>query len=159
MARGVPVFLLLMPDEYEDSLTETIVHFRKVAQSVRERLLFAYGFKDTEPWPQFAQALGIPRDGVGAYWMIVGNGMDITGRDWRQAWLKPPSLGFQIYAMEVRQGCGRWGRGREEKRASSARHRRFEALLGGRTAVRTPPMSRRPTLPYLTLPYVTGARR
>ena len=107
MARGVPVFLLLMPDEYEDSLTETIVHFRKVAQSVRERLLFAYGFKDTEPWPQFAQALGIPRDGVGAYWMIVGNGMDITGRDWRQAWLKPPSLGFQIYAMEVRQGCGR----------------------------------------------------
>lgn len=34
--------------------------------------------------------------------MIVGNGMDITGRDWSMAWLKPPSLGFQIYAMEAR---------------------------------------------------------
>ncbi|KAL1526390.1 hypothetical protein AB1Y20_015103 [Prymnesium parvum] len=102
MARGVPVFLLLMPDEYEESLSDIIVHLRKVAQSVRERLLFAYGFKDTEPWPQFAQSLGIPRDGTGAFWMIVGNGMDITGRDWSMAWLRPPSLGFQIYAMEAR---------------------------------------------------------
>ena len=32
---------------------------------VRDRLLFAYGFKDTEPWPQFAQSLQIPRDQTG----------------------------------------------------------------------------------------------
>ena len=57
MARGVPVFLLLMPDEYEDALTDMIKAFRSVAAKVRDRLLFAYGFKDTEPWPQFAQSL------------------------------------------------------------------------------------------------------
>jgi len=102
MARGVPVFLLLMPDDYEEHLGEIIKHFRSVATSVRERLLFAYGFKDTEPWPQFSQSLGIKREATGAYWMIVGNGMEITGRDWNMAWLKPPSLGFQIYAMEAR---------------------------------------------------------
>ena len=28
---------------------------------MRERLIFAYGFKDTEPWPQFAQSLQIDR--------------------------------------------------------------------------------------------------
>ncbi len=104
MARGVPVFLLLMPDEYEESLSTTMDHFRAVARSVRERLLFAYGFKDTEPWPQFAQALGIDRGATGAFWMIVGNGMELTGRNWSTAWLKPPSLGFQIYAMEARGG-------------------------------------------------------
>ena len=76
--------------------------FRKVAGRVRERLLCAYGFKDTEPWPQFAQSLQIPRDATGAFWMIVGNGMEITGRNWSTAWLKPPSLGFQIYAMKAR---------------------------------------------------------
>ena len=102
MARGVPVFLLLMPDEYEDSLSEMLPVFRKVAASVRERLLFAYGFKDTEPWPQFAQSLGIDRGATGAFWMIVGNNMELTGRNWSTAWLKPPSLGFKIYAMEAR---------------------------------------------------------
>ena len=102
MARGVPVFLLLMPDEYEDSLNSMMKAFRNVAAKVRERLLFAYGFKDTEPWPQFAQSLQIPRDATGAFWMIVGNGMEITGRNWSTAWLKPPSLGFQIYAMKAR---------------------------------------------------------
>jgi len=104
MARGVPVFLLLMPDEYEEALSEMIKAFRAVASRVRERLLFAYGFKDTEPWPQFAQSLGIPRDATGAFWMIVGNNMDLTGRNWSTAWLRPPSLGFQIYAMEARGG-------------------------------------------------------
>ena len=69
---------------------------------MRERLLFGYGFKDTEPWPVFAQQLGIPASAKGAFWMIVGNGMDATGRDWSTAWLAPPSLGFQIYAMEAR---------------------------------------------------------
>ena len=69
---------------------------------MRERLLFGYGFKDTEPWPVFAQQLGIPASTKGAFWMIVGNGMDATGRDWSTAWLAPPSLGFQIYAMEAR---------------------------------------------------------
>merc|ERR1719352_1283693 len=49
MARGVPVFLLLMPEEYEESLSTIMAHFRKVANRVRDRLLFAYGFKDTEP--------------------------------------------------------------------------------------------------------------
>jgi len=102
MALGVPVFLLLMPDSYEDELTEMMVAFRAVASSVRERLLFGYGFKDTEPWPVFAQQLGIPASAKGAFWMIVGNGMDATGRDWSTAWLAPPSLGFQIYAMEAR---------------------------------------------------------
>ena len=102
MARGVPVFLLLMPAEYEDSLNSMMKAFRNVAAKVRERLLFAYGFKDTEPWPQFAQSLQIPRDATGAFWMIVGNGMEITGRNWSTAWLKPPSLGFQIYAMKAR---------------------------------------------------------
>ena len=43
---------------------------------MRERLLFGYGFKDTEPWPVFAQQLGIPASAKGAFWMIVGNGMD-----------------------------------------------------------------------------------
>jgi len=71
---------------------------------VRDRLLFAYGFKDTEPWPQFAQSLQIPPGATGAFWMILGNGMEITGRNWSTAWLKPPSLGFQIYAMEARGG-------------------------------------------------------
>ena len=65
MARGVPVFLLLMPDEYEESLGGMMKVFRTVAARVRNRLLFAYGFKDTEPWPQFAQSLGIPRDATG----------------------------------------------------------------------------------------------
>ena len=69
---------------------------------MRERLLFGYGFKDTEPWPVFAQQLGIPASAKGAFWMIVGNGVDATGRDWSTAWLAPPSLGFQIYAMEAR---------------------------------------------------------
>jgi len=95
---------LLMPDEYEEALSEMIKAFRAVASRVRERLLFAYGFKDTEPWPQFAQSLGIPRDATGAFWMIVGNNMDLTGRNWSTAWLRPPSLGFQIYAMEARGG-------------------------------------------------------
>ena len=137
MARGVPVFLLLMPDEcgdgrsdsparrsvdrmraeslldsrplvtrvrYEESLSTTITAFRTVAARVRDRLLFAYGFKDTEPWPQFAQSLGIDRGATGAYWMIVGNNMELTGRNWSTAWLKPPSLGFQIYSMEARGG-------------------------------------------------------
>jgi hypothetical protein len=75
-----------------------------VAARVRERILFAYGFKDTEPWPQFAQSLGIERESTGAYWMIVGNGYEATGRNWSTAWLKPPSLGFTIYAMEARGG-------------------------------------------------------
>ena len=104
MARGVPVFLLLMPDEYEEELGSMMAVFRKVASRVRERLLFAYGFKDTEPWPQFAQQLGIDRSATGAFWMILGNNMEITGRNWSTAWLKPPSLGFQIYAMEARGG-------------------------------------------------------
>ena len=104
MARGVPVFLLLMPDEYEDALAEMLAAFKGVAAKVRERLLFAYGFKDTEPWPQFAQSLGIPAQATGAYWMIVGNNMELTGRNWSTAWLKPPQLGFQIYAMEARGG-------------------------------------------------------
>jgi hypothetical protein len=104
MARGVPVFLLLMPDEYEESLGGMMKVFRTVAARVRNRLLFAYGFKDTEPWPQFAQSLGIDRDATGAFWMIVGNDMAMTGRNWSMAWLKPPSLGFQIYAMEARGG-------------------------------------------------------
>ena len=102
MARGVPVFLLLMPDEYEESLGEMMRALRAVASRVRERLLFAYGFKDTEPWPQFAQNLQIPRDATGAFWMVVGNNMEITGRNWSTAWLRPPQLGFQIYAMEAR---------------------------------------------------------
>ena len=102
MARGVPVFLLLMPDEYEESLSEIMVQLRKVAARVRDRLLFAYGFKDTEPWPQFAQSLQIPREGTGAFWMIMGNNMELTGRDWSAAWLRPPSLGFEIYAMQAR---------------------------------------------------------
>lgn len=102
MAIGVPVFLLLMPDSYEEELAELIASFRAVASRVRERLLFGYGFKDTEPWPQFAQQLGIAPSATGAYWMIVGNGMDVTGRDWSTAWLRPPSLGFQIYAMDAR---------------------------------------------------------
>ena len=38
MARGVPVFLLLMPDDYEEHLGEIIGHFRKVAARVRDRL-------------------------------------------------------------------------------------------------------------------------
>ena len=76
------------------------VHLRKVAARVRDRLLFAYGFKDTEPWPQFAQSLQIPREGTGAFWMILGNNMELTGRDWSAAWLRPPSLGFEIYAMQ-----------------------------------------------------------
>ena len=59
MARGVPVFLLLMPDEYEDALAEMLAAFKGVAAKVRERLLFAYGFKDTEPWPQFAQSCAV----------------------------------------------------------------------------------------------------
>lgn len=71
---------------------------------VRERLLFAYGFKDTEPWPQFAQSLGIDRGATGAFWMIVGNNMEITGRNWNTAWLKPPSMGFQVMAMQARGG-------------------------------------------------------
>jgi len=104
MARGVPVFLLLMPDEYEESLGQMLKAFKAVAARVRDRLLFAYGFKDTEPWPQFAQSLGIDREATGAFWMIVGNNMDLTGRNWSTAWLKPPSLGFQIYAMEARGG-------------------------------------------------------
>lgn len=104
MARGVPVFLLLMPDDYEDSLSEILKVFKSVAARVRERILFAYGFKDTEPWPQFAQSLGIDRESTGAYWMIVGNGYEATGRNWSSAWLKPPSLGFTIYAMEARGG-------------------------------------------------------
>lgn len=104
MARGVPVFLLLMPDDYEDSLAEMLKAFKAVASRVRNRLLFAYGFKDTEPWPQFAQSLGIDRGATGAFWMIVGNNMDLTGRNWSTAWLRPPSLGFQIYAMEARGG-------------------------------------------------------
>jgi hypothetical protein len=104
MARGVPVFLLLMPDEYEEHLGEMLKTFKAVASRVRERLLFAYGFKDTEPWPQFAQSLGIDRGATGAFWMIVGNNMDITGRNWATAWLRPPSLGFQIYAMQARGG-------------------------------------------------------
>ncbi len=37
----------------------------------------------------------------GAYWLIVGNGMEVAGRDWGTAWLRPPSLGFQIYAIEA----------------------------------------------------------
>jgi len=104
MARGVPVFLLLMPDDYEDSLSDILKVFKSVAARVRERILFAYGFKDTEPWPQFAQSLGIERESTGAYWMIVGNGYEATGRNWSTAWLKPPSLGFTIYAMEARGG-------------------------------------------------------
>merc|ERR1719352_39607 len=40
MARGVPVFLLLMPEEYEDALSEMLPAFRSVASRVRERLLF-----------------------------------------------------------------------------------------------------------------------
>ena len=36
--------------------------------------------------------------------------MELTGRDWSTAWLRPPSLGFQIYAMEV--CAGRRERGR-----------------------------------------------
>ena len=68
---------------------------------MRERLLFGYGFKDTAPWPQFAQQLGIPPGAKGAYWLIVGNGMEVAGRDWGTAWLRPPSLGFQIYAIEA----------------------------------------------------------
>ena len=129
---------------------------------MRERIIFAYGFKDTEPWPQFAQSLGIDRGATGAFWMIVvratpdaraspkrhhrptaagsstrpahrtpsllalaprslpvlkpwhalpngarssqGNGFEATGRNWSTAWLKPPSLGFNIYAMEARGG-------------------------------------------------------
>ena len=106
MARGVPVFLLLMPDEYEDSLNSMMKAFRNVAAKVRERLLFAYGFKDTEPWPQFAQSLGIDRGATGAFWMILGNNMQLTGRDWSVAWLRPPSLGFEIYAMEARGNEG-----------------------------------------------------
>jgi hypothetical protein len=102
MAIGVPVFLLLIPDSYEEELADLIASFRAVASRVRERLLFGYGFKDTEPWPQFAQQLRIPASATGAYWMIVGNGMDVTGRDWSTAWLRPPSLGFQIYAMDAR---------------------------------------------------------
>jgi len=104
MARGVPVFLLLLPDEYEDHLSEILKVFRAVASRVRDRIIFAYGFKDTEPWPQFAQSLGIDRDATGAFWMIVGNGYEATGRNWSTAWLKPPSLGFTIYAMEARGG-------------------------------------------------------
>jgi len=104
MARGVPVFLLLMPDEYEEELGEMIKVFKAVASRVRERLLFAYGFKDTEPWPQFAQSLGIDRGATGAFWMIVGNNMEITGRNWNTAWLKPPSMGFQVMAMQARGG-------------------------------------------------------
>ena len=106
MAIGLPVFLLLMPDEYEDELGELMKVFRSVASRcsasycTRERLLFAYGFKDTEPWPQFAQSLQIPREGTGAFWMILGNNMELTGRDWSAAWLRPPSLGFEIYAMQ-----------------------------------------------------------
>ena len=76
------------------------MHLRKVAARARDRLLFAYGFKDTEPWPQFAQSLQIPREGTGAFWMILGNNMELTGRDWSAAWLRPPSLGFEIYAMQ-----------------------------------------------------------
>uniref|UniRef100_A0A7S4F4T9 protein disulfide-isomerase n=1 Tax=Chrysotila carterae TaxID=13221 RepID=A0A7S4F4T9_CHRCT len=102
MAIGVPLFLLLMPDSYEEELGELIVHFRSVAARVREKLLFGYGFKDTEPWPQFAQQLGIDHSSTGAFWMIVGSDMTPTGRDWSTAWLRPPSLGFQIYAMEAR---------------------------------------------------------
>ena len=102
MAIGVPVFLLLIPDAYEEDLGDLIPSFRAVASRVRERLLFGYGFKDTEPWPMFAQQLGIPSSATGAFWMIVGNNMDVTGRDWSTAWLRPPSLGFQIYAMEAR---------------------------------------------------------
>jgi hypothetical protein len=102
MARGVPVFLLLMPDEYEEALGDVLKAFKAVAAKVRERLLFAYGFKDTEPWPQFAQSLQIPRDQTGAFWMILGNNMKLTGRDWSAAWLRPPSLGFEIYAMQAR---------------------------------------------------------
>mmetsp|Transcript_46178 Transcript_46178/g.76352 ORF Transcript_46178/g.76352 Transcript_46178/m.76352 type:complete len:515 (-) Transcript_46178:82-1626(-) len=102
MALGVPLFLLLMPDSYEEELGEMMQHLRAVASRVRERLLFGYGFKDTEPWPQFAAQLGIDRSATGAFWMIVGNNMDVTGRNWSMAWLRPPSLGFQIYAMEAR---------------------------------------------------------
>ena len=35
MARGVPVFLLLMPDEYEDALSDMMPAFKKVAAKVR----------------------------------------------------------------------------------------------------------------------------
>ena len=37
MARGVPVFLLLMPDDYEDSLGEVLKAFKAVAARVRTR--------------------------------------------------------------------------------------------------------------------------
>jgi hypothetical protein len=102
MAIGVPVFLLLMPDSYEEDLGEMLPRFRSVAEKVRGKLLFAYGFKDTEPWPQFAQQLGIDRSASGAFWMIVGNGMELTGRDWEMAWLRPPQLGFSVFSLEAR---------------------------------------------------------
>ena len=102
MAIGVPVFLLLMPDSYEEDLGEMLPRFRSVAEKVRGKLLFAYGFKDTEPWPQFAQQLGIDRSASGAVWMIVGNGMELTGRDWEMAWLRPPQLGFSVFSLEAR---------------------------------------------------------
>ena len=72
------------------------MHLRKVAARVRDRLLFAYGFKDTEPWPQFAQSLQIPREGTGAFWMIMGNNMELTGRDWSAAWLRPRTLSLSL---------------------------------------------------------------
>ena len=105
MARGVPVFLLLMPDEYEEELGTMIKAFRAVASRVRERLLFAYGFKDTEPWPQFAQSLGIDRGATGAFWMILGNNMQLTGRDWSVAWLRPPNHGTRGRNRSSAQNC------------------------------------------------------
>ena len=51
----------------KQDLGTIIKHFRAVAARVRERLLFAYGFKDTEPWPQFAQSLGIDRGATGTW--------------------------------------------------------------------------------------------
>ena len=102
MAIGVPVFLLLMPDSYEEELGEMLKHFRAVATTVRERLLFGYGFKDTAPWPDLARQLGIPSEATGAYWLVVNNNQAMGGRNWSNAWLRPPTLGFQVLGLDAR---------------------------------------------------------
>ena len=53
------------------------------------------------PWLVPSTAHAIAR--AGAFWMIAGNNMDLTGRDWNTAWLKPPSLGFQVRGARSRR--------------------------------------------------------
>ena len=98
MSIGQPVFLTLLPDEHEAG--DMLPLYRKVAATMREKILFGYGFMETEPWPRYARMLNLPKDAKGALWLMISNGIPPWGRNWSHAWLRQPSLQFSILAAQ-----------------------------------------------------------